>query len=89
MDIVGTQYLLGIRPTLAGLELDPCIPADWKAYSVTREFRGATYTISILNPGGAVKGIKSVTVNGVLIEGNVIDPATVQGEAVVEAVMGV
>ncbi|VGO21517.1 GH36-type glycosyl hydrolase domain-containing protein [Pontiella sulfatireligans] len=88
MDLVGTQYLLGVRPTLQGLEINPCIPADWKEYSMTREYRGATYQISVSNPDGVVKGVKSVTVNGVLIEGQVIDPSSVSGEAVVEIVMG-
>ena len=88
MDLVGTQYLLGVRPTLQGLEIDPCIPADWKEYSVTREYRGATYKVRVSNPDGVVKGVKSVKVNGEAIESSVIDPATVRGEAVVEVVMG-
>ncbi|VGO17447.1 Cellobiose phosphorylase [Pontiella desulfatans] len=88
MDLVGTQYLLGVRPTLNGLEIDPCIPADWKEYSVTREYRGATYKISVSNPDGVVKGIKEIKVNGQIIKGQVIDPTAVSGEAAVEVVMG-
>ena len=29
MDVVVTQYLLGVRPTLHGLLIDPSIPAAW------------------------------------------------------------
>ena len=29
MDVVSTQYLLGVRPTLKGLLIDPAIPAQW------------------------------------------------------------
>jgi cellobiose phosphorylase len=88
MDIVGTQYLLGVRPTLQGLEVDPCIPAGWKEYSVTREYRGATYRILISNPAGVTTGIKEIRVNGEIIDGKIIDPASVDGTAVVEVVMG-
>ncbi len=88
MDLVGTQYLLGIRPTLDGLMIDPCIPAEWKAYSVTREYRGVTYNINISNPDGAETGIREIKVNGQLIDGQTINPATVSGKADVEVVMG-
>ena len=27
-----SQYILGIVPTLDGLQVDPCIPADWKGF---------------------------------------------------------
>ena len=39
MDVVGTQYLLGIKPTLAGLEIDPCIPNDWDSYLFQESLR--------------------------------------------------
>jgi N,N'-diacetylchitobiose phosphorylase len=45
-----TQYLLGIRPTLNGLVIDPCIPAEWDGFEVTRQWRGATYHIKVRNP---------------------------------------
>jgi cellobiose phosphorylase len=89
MDVVGTQYLLGVRPTLLGLMVDPCIPADWKEYRVVREFRGVQYRITVLNPDGVVKGVKAVKVNGQLMEGQVIDPSCVGSEGEIEVVMGV
>ena len=67
-----SQYILGIQPTYDGLRIDPCIPAEWKEYSVTRQFRGATYCIEIKNPNGNMKGVKSLTVGGELVEGNII-----------------
>jgi cellobiose phosphorylase len=51
MYIVATQHLLGIRPTLAGLRVDPCLPPDGKGFRVTRRFRGATYRIEVVNRG--------------------------------------
>lgn len=61
-----TQFILGIKPDYDGLRVDPCIPNDWKGFTVTRKFRGATYKIEIQNPEGISKGVKSVMVDGKL-----------------------
>lgn len=66
-----TQFILGIKPAYEGLEINPCIPADWKGFNVSRRFRGAIYHIEIKNTG-VKKGVKSITVNGQTIEGNII-----------------
>jgi cellobiose phosphorylase len=59
-----TQFILGIQPDYDGLRIDPCIPENWKEYSITRKFRGATYRIEIQNPQNKSKGVKSVTLDG-------------------------
>lgn len=67
-----TQFILGIKPTYSGLKVEPCIPSNWKGYNVKRQFRGATYNIEVKNLSGSMKGIKSLKVDGKLIDGNVI-----------------
>ncbi len=42
-----TQWILGIRPELAGLRVEPVLPAYWAGYTATRRFRGATYEITV------------------------------------------
>jgi cellobiose phosphorylase len=65
------NYLVGARPTYAGLVMEPHLPFD-KA-SMKREFRGATYEIEINNPGKKYKNTTvEVTVDGVAIEGNIV-----------------
>jgi len=59
-----TRYILGIRPQFSSLVIDPCIPSDWKEFSVHRVWRGATYDITVLNPDGVMKGVKSIILNG-------------------------
>ena len=59
-----TQYLLGIRPDFDAMVIDPCIPADWKEFSVVRKWRGAEYRIHVTNPDGVEKGVVSLTVDG-------------------------
>ena len=79
-----TQYILGIKPAYDGLEINPCIPSTWKEYTVKRKFRGATYEITVQNPQGVCKGIKTLTVDGVKTEGNIVrhQPGTHQVIAV-------
>ena len=67
-----TQFILGIKPSFKGIEIDPCISSDNKGYTVTRKFRGATYEIEIKNLNGAQKGIKSLTINGEKVQGNLV-----------------
>ena len=67
-----TQYILGIQPDYDGLRIDPCIPSDWKGYKITRKFRGATYQIEILNPESVSKGIKEITVDGIVQKSNLL-----------------
>ncbi|MPQ47234.1 glycosyl transferase [Marinifilum sp. N1E240] len=78
-----TQYILGIQPDYDGLRIDPCIPKEWKEYSVTRKFRGATYFIHITNLHEKCKGVKSIKINGEKINGNII-PVQKPGEYKIE-----
>ena len=81
-----TQYILGIQPDYDGLRIDPCIPKEWKEYSVTRKFRGATYFIHITNLHEKCKGVKSIKINGDRINGNMI-PVQKPGEYKIEIVL--
>jgi cellobiose phosphorylase len=70
--VAATQYILGIRPSLAGLVVDPCVPADWPSLTVWRDFRGAKYRIDITNPRGVCRGVRRMLVDGSAITGSVI-----------------
>jgi cellobiose phosphorylase len=68
----GTQYILGIRPELRGLKIDPCIPADWESFRMERWFRGALYDIEVMNPYHRCKGIQHLRVDGVEVDSNLV-----------------
>jgi len=68
----GTKYILGIKPELNGLSVNPCIPKEWDGFQVMRKFRGKVYNIDVKNPDHISKGIKLITVNGHKISGTVI-----------------
>ncbi|MBI2512270.1 MAG: N,N'-diacetylchitobiose phosphorylase [Opitutae bacterium] len=70
------QWILGVRPELDGLRIDPCIPKNWPGFTVERAFRGTTYKIEVKNPNGVSKGVKSLVVDGKTVDGNLIPLAT-------------
>ncbi len=76
-----TQWILGIRPALDGLEVQPVIPSGWQAFEVTRKFRGVTYQISVKRSGpGNTTHLK---VDGQPIQGNLV-PLPEQGKQSVQ-----
>jgi cellobiose phosphorylase len=70
--VAASQHILGIRPGFDGLQIDPCIPREWKEVSVTRTYRNATYQIRIMNPSGKCKGTTEMTIDGARITGNIL-----------------
>ena len=66
-----TKWILGIRPGFSGLTVDPCIPPEWDGFTVKRQWRGASYAITVENPDHASKGVRSITVNGQSVTGEV------------------
>ena len=67
-----SQYILGVYPTHKGLSINPCVPKDFGDFELTRKFREGTYNIKVVNPDNVEKGVKSITVDGVAVEGCVI-----------------
>ena len=82
-----SQYILGLSADWEGLKVDPSIPHEWDGFTATRKFRGAEYNITVKNPAHVCKGVKSMTVDGNAVDGNVI-PAFADGVHEVEVVMG-
>lgn len=83
-----SQYILGIRPVLNGLMIDPCIPSSMKGFSCTRIFRGAVYHITVDNTAGVEKGISEIRVDGKVIPGNVIPAHNSKSCYEVNVIMG-
>ena len=83
-----TQHILGIRPELGGLRIDPCIPTTWPGFTAKRVLRGKTFDIEVQNPSGVSRGVKSLTVDGVTIAGNLIPAAKLKKGAKIVALLG-
>ena len=83
------NYFFGVRGELDGLKIDPCLPSapEFKETRLDIHFRGAVYEISFHNP--AMKKdtvIKTITVDGKVIKGNLIEPFK-EGKHTVDVVL--
>jgi cellobiose phosphorylase len=74
-----TNWIIGVRPQYHGLLIDPCVPAVWRSFRMTRQFRNAIYEILFSNPTGVSKGIKAIRVDGKPFESNLL-PAFSDGK---------
>ena len=84
MDVAATQYLLGIRPTVRGLVIDPTIPGEWKGYDIERIYRGCRLAVHVENPDNVQHGVKQITIDKEEIHGNVITPDMLAGKKAVD-----
>ncbi len=83
-----TQYILGIRPELGGLRLDPCIPTTWTGFKARRDFRGNVVDIEVKNPQGVNRGVKLITLNGTVLPDNLIPIELLSKINHVEVILG-
>jgi cellobiose phosphorylase len=83
-----TQWILGIRPELDGLRVDPVLPAGWPGFTASRRFRGATYDISVRNPDHVSGRACCVRVDGQRIEGTLVPLAPAQTTVRVDVLIG-
>lgn len=83
-----SQYILGIRPSFDGLEIDPCIPSNMDGFTATRKYRNAVYYITVKNPNHVEKGVQKLTVNGKSVEGTCVKAIDNVKEYHIEVVMG-
>jgi cellobiose phosphorylase len=80
-----TQWILGVRPELDGLRIDPVLPASWGGFSARRRWRGATYEITVHKEPGVTGRVRGLAVDGTRLEGNLVTPADPGSSVVVEA----
>jgi cellobiose phosphorylase len=70
-----TQWILGVRPELDGLRIDPVLPASWGGFSARRRWRGVTYEITVHKDEGVVGRVRELLVDGTHVKGNLLAPA--------------
>lgn len=67
------EGIMGIKRGYDGLEISPCFPAEWERAEMTRHFRNADYNVVIENPKHLEAGSPIIFVDGVQIEGNIVE----------------
>ncbi len=75
------NFVFGLKPTIEGLVLDPCLPPEWKECSITKKFRDKTYNITYHQTNEGEK--KGIFVDGNKIDGSLL-PLGEKGEYLVE-----
>jgi cellobiose phosphorylase len=83
-----THHLLGLRPELDGLRIDPCIPSTWPGFKARRRFREWTIQIEVKNPHGVCRGVRSLTLNGEAIARNLVPVERLGAQNQVEVLLG-
>lgn len=81
-----TRYILGIRPGMEELTIDPCIPAEWDGFTVVREWRNAKFEITVKNPDHVMKGVRKCMMDGQ--ETKTILPQEAGSRHTIEIIMG-
>ena len=66
------EGICGMRPDADGLLIAPSIPSEWDGFKISKNFRGKKLNICVDNSVHTESGVKSVTLNGELLEGNYV-----------------
>ena len=46
-----SEFICGIKPSMEGLKIEPCLPDCWNEIKATRKFRGEKYEILFKRTG--------------------------------------
>jgi len=64
----GIENILGLNIKNKTLKIAPCIPKDWKEYSIKYRYKTSIYNIKIKNPNSKNTGVTTFILNGNTIE---------------------
>jgi cyclic beta-1,2-glucan synthetase len=65
---IAVEAILGFQQRGERLFIEPCIPAEWKEFSMEYRYRSATYTITVRNPDSVQHGRVELTLDGHAVE---------------------
>ena len=60
----GIEYILGLKIKEGILQIDPCIPKDWKEYSIKYKWGESIYNIIVKNTNSRNTGVEKFIFNG-------------------------
>lgn len=73
------DWILGLRRSYRGLEIDPCVHPEWKLWTARRYWRGTLFEFTFRNPKGLQKGRPSIIVDGKSCKENFLSPGFCDG----------
>lgn len=89
--VAGIESILGLKVRGDRFTLDPCIPADWKEFSMDFRLRNVCHHVTVVNPDGVEHGVREIQVEGRKLAENWVTPqdhGKTEGEVAVRVVMG-
>lgn len=60
----GIKYILGLNIVRDFLRIKPCIPKEWKEYSIKYRYGSSIYNITVKNESGKNTGVEKFILNG-------------------------
>jgi cyclic beta-1,2-glucan synthetase len=60
----GLEWLLGLNIRADKMHFNPCIPCEWRSYSLSYQHENTRYEIMIENPNGVEHGISLIELDG-------------------------
>lgn len=66
----GLEFILGFNKKGSTVKMDPCIPRNWKGYSISYRYRDTPYEIKVHNPDGLSKGVLKIIADDIQTEGS-------------------
>jgi len=86
---VGLEWILGFRKEGSALSIDPCIPRDWKRFTIAYRYGATHYRIVVENPEGVCRGVLQVSLDGTQLPTAALVPLSDDGsEHHVQVVLG-
>ena len=68
----GIEYILGLKINNGVLSINPCIPKEWKEYTIRYKWKKSVYNIKVINENGKNSGIERVIVDGTEVQNSII-----------------
>jgi cellobiose phosphorylase len=69
----GLESILGFQKLGNKLLIDPCIPQKWPEYTIRYKYFESIYNITVKNPEGVNKGVKTIAEGSQTREGNILE----------------
>jgi cyclic beta-1,2-glucan synthetase len=85
---LGLEGILGFKKTGNSLQIDPVIPPDWDGFEIRYQFGTASYLIKVINSEHITHGVKTIKLDGKMIDNTVISLVDDGQEHNVEITMG-
>ena len=64
----GIEYILGFKLTGDSFCLEPCIPKGWAGFKMVYLYKSSRYLIRVENKGSVESGVKTVELDGRVLE---------------------